>query len=50
MQGMTGAELRRFEDLIRENENLKRKISELETQIKQLTKALSEKKEQPDHN
>ncbi len=50
MQGMTGAELRRFEDLVRENENLKRKISELETQIKQLTKALSESKEQPDPN
>lgn len=48
MRGMTGAELRRFEELVRENENQKRKIDELEIQIKQLTKALGESKEQPD--
>ncbi len=45
---MTGAELRRFEELVRENENQKRKINELEDLIKRLTKALGKSKEQSD--
>ena len=41
MQGMTRAELERFEAIIRENEKLKNKVSELEEIIKQLSKTIS---------
>lgn len=43
MQGMTRAELDRFEEIVRENENLKRRVSELEEKNKQLTEAINKK-------